>query len=93
MNKNDRTRRNKIAKRKNKKMNYINWNNESIQCTHPLVERIWQIGYDARKHEEDEPIFKTKTLMLMKDGERKEFVDENDNFDVAEKYLQQIGLN
>lgn len=78
---------------KTKKMNYITWKEGGAKCTHPLVERVWQIGYDARKYEEDEPIFKTKTLMLMNSGERKEFIDEKDNFDTAEKYLQELNPN
>ena len=71
-------------------MNYIKKEGDTITCTHPLVEKIWQAGYDARKYEEDEPIFKTKTLMVMKDGERKDFIDDKQNFDNAEKYLQTL---
>ena len=71
-------------------MNYIKKEGDTITCTHPLVEKIWQVGYDARKHEDDEPVFKTKTLMVMKDGERKDFIDNKKDFDNAEKYLQTL---
>lgn len=74
-------------------MNYITREGDDVKCTHPLVEAVWQIGYDARKYEEDEPAFKTKTIVTMKDGSRKDFIDTRLCFDNAEKYLQELNKN
>ena len=74
-------------------MNYITREGDDVKCTHPLVERVWQVGYDARKYAEDKPDFKTKTIVVMKDGSRKDFVDTHLCFDNAEKYLQELNNN
>lgn len=64
-----------------------------LTCSHPDVERVWQIGGDTRIYEQDEPKFRTITCLLMKDGTRKEFYDDKKDYDRAEKYLQSINQN
>ena len=69
-------------------MSYIKWEYSKLICTHPSVERVWQTGIDIRVYETDPPNFRSQTHLIMKDGARKDFMDDKESFDKAEKYLQ-----
>jgi len=73
-------------------MSYIKWEDGKLICTHPSVERVWQTGGDTRVYEIDPPKFRSHTHLIMKDGSRKDFMDEKESFDEAEKYLQNESL-
>lgn len=71
-------------------MKYIKLEGNKLKCTHPSVKTVWQTGYDARKYEDDVPVYRTCTHLLFNSSKTIFFNDLNEDYDEAEKYLQSI---
>jgi hypothetical protein len=57
-------------------------------CAYP---HDWAVKEHCKINHNDQPDFRSFTHLLMKNGERKDFMDAKESFDAAEEYLQSLG--